>query len=96
MFALDDISPCGDWEQYKDEHCYKLFETVQPYNDSEKICQSNNSTLVSIHYAEEQNFLTNYIFSKKKVVESVWIGAKYVGNKLYQWVDHTTVQRYSN
>ncbi len=70
---------------------------MQPYNDSKKICQLNNSTLVSIHYAEEQNFLTNYIFTKKKVIENVWIGARYVGNKLFYWEDHTQLTgAYSN
>ena len=60
---------------------------MQAYSDSEKICQSNNASMVSIHYAEEQNFLKNYIFTKKKAVDNVWIGAKYLGNKLYQWED---------
>ena len=49
-----------------------------------------------IHYAEEQNFLINYIFTKKKTVDNVWIGAKYIGNKQYQWEDHTVVKVYTN
>ncbi len=97
VFAAADTSPCGDWEQYKDEHCYKLFDGLRSFSDSEKICQSNNSTLVSIHYAEEQNFLTSYIFTKKKVVENVWIGARYSGRGLYYWEDHTQLSGgYSN
>ena len=42
-----------------------------------------------IHYAEEQNFLSNYIFTKKKTVNNVWVGARYIGNSLFQWEDHT-------
>ncbi len=94
VVAAADDTPCGaDWEQYKDEHCYKLLDNVglQSYSNAENVCQTNNATLVSIHYAEEQNFLSNYIFTKKKAVDNVWIGAKFVGNKLYQWADHTTV-----
>ncbi len=51
---------------------------------------------MSIHYAEEQNFLSNYIFTKRKIVDNVWIGARYAGDKLYKWEDHSTVQGYSN
>lgn len=92
-----DVSPCGDWKPYKDDHCYRLFSELQSYSDAEKTCQTNNSSMVSIHYAEEQNFLTNYIFTRKKTVENVWIGARYIGNRLYQWEDHKMVAgSYSN
>src|SRR5699024_8743790 len=63
---------------------------------SAKLCQAANATMVSIHYAEEQNFLVNYLFTKKKAVDNVWLGAKYVGSKLYQWVDHTQLTGFSN
>ncbi len=67
------------------------------YSEAEKICTANNSSLVSIHYAEEQNFLTNFIFNKKKIVDNVWIGGKFVGNKLFQWEDQTPLTgSYSN
>ncbi len=91
-------SSCGDWEQYKDEHCYRLFDSLVSFSDAEKVCQTNNSSMVSIHYAEEQAFLSNFIFTKKKIVDNVWIGARYAGNGLYQWEDHSqlTVQGYSN
>ncbi|KAH9401819.1 chromatin-modulating protein mrc1, partial [Tyrophagus putrescentiae] len=89
-FTLSDNSTnCGDWEQYKDEHCYKLFDGLRSYDDAEKVCQTNSGTLAVIHYVEEQNFLANYLFTRKKVVDNVWIGAKYIGNKLFQWEDHT-------
>lgn len=87
---------CGDWELYKDEHCYKLFDGLQSYNDSIKKCEANNAHIVSIHYAEEQVFLQNYIFTKKKSVDNVWIGAKYLGNNVHQWEDRTVLHGYSN
>ncbi|KAH9409843.1 hypothetical protein TYRP_023674 [Tyrophagus putrescentiae] len=96
VIAADDAAVCGDWEQYKDEHCYKLFDSFHTFNDAEKLCQTNNSTLVVIHYAEEQNFLANFLFTKKKVVDNLWVGAKFVGNGLFQWEDHTTVKDYNN
>ncbi|KAH9396501.1 hypothetical protein TYRP_019523 [Tyrophagus putrescentiae] len=66
----NDSSPCGDWEQYKDEHCYKLFDSLVSYSDAEKTCTANNSSL-------------------RKAVDNVWIGARYVGNKQFNWADHT-------
>lgn len=96
VITADDASVCGDWEQYKDEHCYKLFDSFHTFSDAEKLCQTNNSTLVVIHYAEEQNFLANFLFTKKKVVDNLWVGAKFVGIGLFQWEDHTTVKDYSN
>ena len=59
------------------------------YSDAEKTCTANNSSLVSIHFAEEQNFLANFLFTKRKAVDNVWIGARYVGNKQFNWADHT-------
>jgi hypothetical protein len=51
-------SPCGDWEPYKDEKCFKIFENVglKTYDDAEKTCnqQENSSSLVSIRFLEEQ------------------------------------------
>ena len=94
-FSAD--TPCGDWEQYKDEHCYKLFTGLQSYSDAEKLCQTNNSILAVIHYAEEQIFLSSLIFTAKKAVDNVWIGAKYIGEaREFQWADHTAVKGYAN
>jgi hypothetical protein len=39
-------SPCGDWEPYKEEKCFKIFDKVglQTYEDAEKTChQQDNS-----------------------------------------------------
>ncbi len=53
--------------------------------------------MVSIHYAEEQNYLKNYIFTKKKTVDNVWIGAKYNStSKQFKWADNSTLSGYSN
>ncbi len=53
--------------------------------------------MVSIHYQEEQNYLKNYIFTKKKTVDNVWIGAKYNStSKQFRWADNSTLNGYSN
>jgi Lectin C-type domain len=81
---------CGDWEPFKEEKCFKIFEKVglQSYEEASKICKDNDSSLVSIRSQEEQQFLTNLLFSKSKLVENVWIGAKYINNK-FKWGDES-------
>jgi hypothetical protein len=81
-------SPCGDWEPYKDEKCFKVFDKLGTEDEAEKICnqQENNSTLVTIHSKDEQDFLSNLLFKIHKVVDTVWIGAKYSSSK-FKWTD---------
>jgi hypothetical protein len=83
-------SPCGDWEPYKVEKCFKIFEKVglQTYDDAEKTChqQENSSTLLSIRFQEEQEFISDFLFKTHKVVDNIWIGAKYTSNK-FKWSD---------
>ncbi len=83
-------SPCGDWEPYKDEKCFKIFDKVgfQNYEDAEKTClqQENSSTLVSIHSLEEQVFFSNFLFKTHNIADTVWIGAKSSSNK-FKWAD---------
>ncbi len=76
-------SPCGDWETYKDEKCFKVLDKVGTEEEAEKICsqQENNSTLITIHSKDEQDFLSNLLFKTHKVVDAVWIGAKFSSNK---------------
>lgn len=85
-------SPCGDWEPYKDEKCFKIFDKagVQSYENAEKTChqQENSSTLITIHSREEQDFLSNLMFKTKGIIENVWIGAKYNNNKI-KWDDNS-------
>ncbi len=82
-------SPCGDWEPYKEEKCFKIFdkEGLQTYTDAEKTChqQESSSSLISIRSFEEQEFISNLLFKTHKVVDNIWIGAKYT-NK-FKWTD---------
>ncbi len=76
-------SSCGDWASYKDEKCFKVFDKVglQTHDEAEKICQEEKSNLLSIHSLEEQEFLNEFIFTKSKVVDNVWIEAKFDNKK---------------
>jgi hypothetical protein len=81
-------SPCGDWEPYKDEKCFKVFDKVGSEEEAEKSCsqQENSATLVTVHSKDEQDFLSNLLFKTHKIVDAVWIGAKYSSNK-FKWAD---------
>jgi hypothetical protein len=80
-------SPCGDWEPYKEEKCFKIFDKagLQSYEDAEKTCQQqeNGSSLITIRFLEEQKFISN-LFKTQKVANDIWIGVKYTNNK-YKW-----------
>jgi hypothetical protein len=92
-FTLDESitadSPCGDWEPYKEEKCFKIFDKagLQSYEDAEKTCQQqeNGSSLITVHFLEEQEFISN-LFKTQKVANDIWIGVKYTNNK-YKWED---------
>jgi hypothetical protein len=87
LIAAD--SPCGDWEPFKDEKCFKIFDKagLQSYEDAEKTCQQqeNGSSLITIHFLEKQEFISN-LFKTNKVANDIWIGVKYTNNK-YKWND---------
>jgi hypothetical protein len=69
---------CDNWKSYKDEKCFKLFDSFKTFDDANQFCknQKANSNLVSIASQEEQDFIANYLFEKQKIVDNVWIGAK--------------------
>jgi hypothetical protein len=52
-------SPCGDWEPYKEDKCFKIIEKagLQSYEDAEKTCHqqenSSSSSLISIRFKDE-------------------------------------------
>jgi hypothetical protein len=56
--------------------------------EAEKTCkqEETSATLVIIRSKDEQEFLTNLVFKTHKVVDNVWIGAKYTSNK-FMWID---------
>ncbi len=83
-------NPCGDWEPYKEEKCIKLFDksNLQSFVDAEKTCASNDSKLINIHFHDDQTFLENYLFTKKSVVDYVWLGAKNDSVAAHQHVFH--------
>jgi hypothetical protein len=86
--ATDPSSLCGDWEAYKDEKCFKVSDKYGTQEEAGKTCnqEDNSATLVIIRSKDEQDFLFNLLFKTRKVVDNVWIGAKYTSNK-FKWID---------
>ncbi len=65
---------------------------------AEEICESNNATLISIHSAEENEFIRNYVSSSSSII--VWIGLQSINRRGYEphkfvWVDKSSVD-YAN
>lgn len=60
------------------------------FEEAERICEKENSTLISIESEQEQKFLVDYLFNFRKVVDSVWLGAKRTivqNNSVFKWID---------
>jgi len=60
---------------------------------AEDFCKSNNATLISIHSAEENEFIRQYVEEKPSSSIVIWIGLKrhtYVFNE-FVWVDKSPV-----
>ena len=53
-----------------------------------------DSSLITIHRSDEQEFLNNLLHSYNEISSNAWLGMKYT-NKSFEWVDGTKVN-YSN
>ncbi|CAG2112998.1 unnamed protein product [Medioppia subpectinata] len=86
---------CGDdWDLFRDDYydiCYKYIPpNVADYASVVTFCQTqSDSTLATINSPAEQQFLTQMLFTKYKVVESVWLDAS-LANKHVVWRDRTS------
>jgi len=71
----------------------KYINQTVKYEEAEKICESNNSTLTSIHSAEENEFIRSYVKKQPSYPEILWIGLKrnISDSKEFVWVDKSLV-----
>ncbi len=87
-------SSCGDWKEYKDEKCIKILdkEKLVIFDDVEKSClqADNESSILTIHSKEEQEFISEFVFKTNKVVGNVWIGLKNSNNQ-FKWTDGSEI-----
>ncbi len=67
----------------------KYFNQTVKFQEAEKICESNNATMVSIHSDEENEFIRSYIEKHPDYTTRVWIGLKrnISDPQEYVWVD---------
>ncbi len=65
----------NSWTRYKHK-CLKLINQLAKYSEAEKSCQSIGATLISIHSAEENEFVRNFTHGQNTVEDPLWIGAK--------------------
>ncbi|KAH9405938.1 hypothetical protein TYRP_014235 [Tyrophagus putrescentiae] len=80
---------CGDWESYKDEKCIKIIDSTHTFAEALSACQKLEKTSIplTIHSPEEQNFMTELIFRKNGVHDTVWLGAHLGADKQFHWAD---------
>lgn len=93
----EERSPCGDWTVYSSEKCVKIFD-IGPVDieKAEAVCRDvgpeDHSRLVTIKTMQEQQFLSEFVFEKNKVVDNVWLGIKPKGSTTeHQWVDKSAL-----
>lgn len=87
MFYLHNCSlviasgACGsNWVQYGEEYCYQVVEKTVNWDQAKQLCEEldseSNSTLVAIRSKDVQDFIEDYLYNQKNVIDNVWIGAK--------------------
>lgn len=68
---------------------------MRTFVDAENGCVrlGTGVTLPMIHSAEEQDFLSNYLFNKSQHanVEDFWLGARFTSKNYYQWIDGSSL-----
>lgn len=82
-------SYCADWDSYLDEKCIKIIDHTYTYDEALAACQKLEKTAIplTIHSPEEQAFMTELIFQKNKVDDTVWLGAHMSADKQVHWAD---------
>ncbi len=63
----------------------------QTFADAEKTCAAaaEGGKLISIHSPDELSFFSNFLYTKKHVVDNLWLGGHLVtgGGNAFQWKD---------
>lgn len=103
-----DIAPCPDkWLAYKGK-CYRVNMDDTDYYNARRWCKDQNSTLVSINDAEENNFVWKICYKDKLPIAygrneskaTCWLGMSEKGGDVntpqdlqkWEWLDGTTVK----
>jgi len=85
--------PSNSWEIFRDEHCYRIYDREKnfTYSNGERQCiDYYEASFPLIRSRIEQDAVNNYLFTKLKIVNNVWLGAKYHPlEKKFKWTDGT-------
>ncbi len=68
---------------------------LQSFADAEKTCAAaaDGAKLISIHSPDEQSFFNNFLYTKKHVVDNLWLSGHLVtgGSNVFQWKDDSNL-----
>ncbi|KAM8825334.1 C-type mannose receptor 2 [Synchiropus picturatus] len=72
---------------------YKFFDHRTTWDQAQRICSWFDSSLASVHSAEEEAFLTNTLLKMEKVaVDNWWLGLHtYENDGRFRWSDHSVL-----
>lgn len=88
MFAFSANCPIG-W-LYFNNSCFKEFTTKLNWTDAKQACENMNSSLASIHSAEEDEFIASHVIAEDSDV--VAIGFNDMANEgSFKWSDGSDV-----
>ncbi len=73
--------------------CIKIMDNapLQSFTDAEKICRaaSSDAKLITIHSPDEQSFLSDLLYTTKRVVDNIWLSGHFTKDSVLQWKDNS-------
>ncbi len=67
---------------------------LQSFADAEITCRAAkaNAKLITIHSPDEQSFLSDFLYTTKRVVDNIWLGGQLTeNNTTLQWKDNSNL-----
>ncbi|XP_028664633.1 lectin-like [Erpetoichthys calabaricus] len=92
LSVMVDVSFCQGsceqgWVSYSGQ-CYQFFSLMKTWSDAETFCFNLGGHLASVHNADDNKFITNFIKRKDMSGPTIWLGASnYQQISLWLWTD---------
>uniref|UniRef100_A0A087XUB2 Mannose receptor C-type 2 n=1 Tax=Poecilia formosa TaxID=48698 RepID=A0A087XUB2_POEFO len=88
-YLLGNTAP--EWITFQEAQ-YRFFDHRTTWDQAQRICSWFDSSLASVHSAEEQAFLANNLSKVKKSEPSWWLGLHtYENDGRFRWSDHSVL-----
>ncbi|KAM4531180.1 C-type mannose receptor 2 [Odontesthes bonariensis] len=89
---VTEVSSSPEWIAFQEAE-YKFFDHRTTWDQAQRICSWFDSSLASVHSAEEQAFLANTLRKMVKVEgDSWWLGLHtYENDGRFRWSDHSVL-----